>query len=76
MINKGYGEAHRILSYIFADGIESKEYVENAIKELMQKEKYEKYNLSGDIFIDRMNIFAKKFVYNDLKQIETRDNNI
>lgn len=76
MINKGYGEAHRILSYIFAEGIESKEYVENAIKELMQKEKYEKYNLSGDIFIDRMNIFAKKFVYNDLKQIETRDNNI
>ncbi|MBQ3414876.1 MAG: patatin-like phospholipase family protein [Clostridia bacterium] len=76
MINKGYGEAHRIFSYVFANGIESKEYVVNAINDLKQNCKYEKYNLSGDIFIDRMNIFAKKFVYNDLKQIKSADNNL
>lgn len=75
MINKGYIEAYKILSYVFANGIEAKDYAVNAINDLNENYKYKKYGWSADILMDRMNIFAKKFVYNDLKQIKGMDNN-
>ena len=67
MMNKGYKEAHRIFSLIFSNGLENKDHIIKTIKCLNQNCKQKSYNMSGDIIIDRMNIFAKKCVYNNVK---------
>ena len=69
MMNKGYITAHKILSLVFANGIEDKEYIIKTINCLNQNNKQKNYNMSGDIIIDRINNFTKKFINQNMKQI-------
>lgn len=76
MIRKGYKQAYDVLSFVFANGTEDKEYAVNAINYLNDNYKQADYNMCGDILVDRMNTFAKKFVTYNMKQNEKEDSNL
>ena len=74
MIRKGYKQAYEVLSFVFANGVEDKDYTTNAINYLNDNYKQKDYNMCGDVLVDRMNTFAKKFVTYDMKQVKKENN--
>ena len=67
MIKNGYQKAEEIFSDVFKKGIDNIDYISKRIEFLNQNKKKEKYNMSGDILIDRINKVAKKVIRHNLK---------
>lgn len=67
MITKGYVTADEIFSFVFEKGTQNLECITDRIRFLNASSDKERYNMSGDIAVDRMNHFAKKFVRYNLK---------
>ena len=67
MIKNGYQKAEEIFSDVFKKGIDNIDYISKRIEFLNQSKKKEKYNMSGDILIDRINKVAKKVIRHNLK---------
>ena len=76
MMKTGYKKAHEVLSFVFANGVEDKEYSVNVINYLNENYKQKDYNMCGDILVDRMNTFAKKFVGYNMEQFKKGDGNL
>lgn len=69
MISDGYDVADEIFSNIFKHGIDKVDYISDFIKDVNINSNYEKerYNMSGDIAVDRLNSIAKKLIRYNLK---------
>lgn len=67
MINIGYEVADNVFSNIFSHGIEDIEYITNVLSDINYSFEKEKYNMSGDIAVDRLNKIAKKIIKHNLK---------
>lgn len=67
MMTSGYNVADDMFSYIFKNGINEIEYITECIKEINLNLEKEKYNMSGDIAIDRLNNIAKKIIKYNMK---------
>ena len=67
MINTGYIVADEIFSNIFKYGTDKIEYITSYISKINMNLKKEKYNMSGDIAVDRLNSVAKKLIKYNVK---------
>ncbi len=67
MINTGYIVADEIFSNIFKHGTDKMDYISSYINKVNMNQKKEKYNMSGDIAVDRLNNIAKKLIRYNVK---------
>ena len=68
MIQRGYAKAEEIFSDVFKKGTDNLKYIEERIENLNKNKIKEKYNMSGDIIVDRINKVAKKLVKHNMKE--------
>ncbi|MDO4282092.1 MAG: patatin-like phospholipase family protein [Clostridia bacterium] len=67
MITSGYCVADDVFSRVFKYGIDNLEYISECIRDINNNAEKERYNMSGDMAVDRLNNVAKKLIRYNLK---------
>lgn len=67
MITTGYNIADEVFSYVFKYGVDELDYILECISNINKSSEKRKYNMSGDIAVDRLNSIAKKIIKCNLK---------